>query len=257
MSGRKDIEPNERGWKRLSYTTRCGWVDWGHALPTAAQNLKRDINREYSSPLLQNVEVQLNGEDAFILEYGFAMGSFGVRVSNRRHWVIKKGLTQQEKERVALGIYLETSVNFERLQGSFPYNLVSSGSSFSAEDLISNLIGFYSAYSGQPQDAMRRLCGEVSVDESYRIWDQHLPNGLDGLKNTTLTPIFFPSNEGDSHNSEGLPPFLTRIRTEEDGRLWVKPNNRFVDGRIISRKIPIKVDSTGSVSILNRVTHHR
>lgn len=184
------------------------------------------------------------------------MGGLGLKVSNRRHWVIQKGLTQQQKERVALAIFLDTSVNFEKMQGSFPYNFISGGSSFSGEDLISNLIGFYSAFTGQPQEAMRLLCGEVSVADSLRIWDEFLPDGLDGLKNKTLKPILFQDNGVGTQKYAELPFFLKRIRTEEEGTLWAKPNSRFIDGRLLSGIHTTLISADGSISIESPAKRH-
>lgn len=249
MSSKEDIQPHESGWRRLSYTKKCGWVDWGHALPGAAKKLKQELAREYSSAYLKNVKIKLNGKEAFILEYGFAMGGLGLKISNQRHWVIQKGLTHQQKERVALAIFLETSVNFEKMQGSFPYSLISGGSSFSGEDLISNLIGFYSAFTGQPQEAMRRLCGEVTVEDSLKLWDDYLPDGLDSLKNKTLKPILFSLDGAGEKKHAELPPFLKRIRAEEEGLLWVKPKSRFIDGRLISGRYSILIADDGAVGI--------
>jgi len=64
---------------------------------------------------------------------------------------------------------MSASFGFEKLQGSFPFSIVSGASSFSPEDLVSNLISFCSAFMSIPQSRMRRICGEVSVEESYRV----------------------------------------------------------------------------------------
>lgn len=97
MSARNDIKPNHRGWRRLSYTCRCGWVDWGHALPGSALQLKRQIDRERADwPLLAKMDVSLEGAPAYILVYGQAMGASFLQVSAQRHWIIKKGLSRTD-----------------------------------------------------------------------------------------------------------------------------------------------------------------
>lgn len=249
MSDRDDIEPNTRGWRRLSYTCRCGWVDWGHALPGSAIALKRQIDNEVGSwPLLDGMDVTLDGQAAYLLAYGQAMGAGPLRVSTVRHWVVKKGLSQQEREQVALGIFLNASYGFEKLQGTFPYSLVTGDSSFSPEDLVSNLIGFYSAFRSTPQEKMREICREVSVKESYRVWDAHLPDGLSGVRNKTPRPILFPSREcGAGAADTAFPSALENMQPVDMGKLWVRLRQRFVDGRLLSSKTPINVTRDGVV----------
>lgn len=247
MSDRDDIEPNGNGWRRLSYTCRCGWVDWGHALPGAAASLKRMTDMERSDwPRLSDVPVTFQGHAAYILDFGMKMGAGPITVSPRRHWVVRKGLDPQQKRRVTLGIYLAASHDFERLQGSFPFSMVTAASSYSPEDLVSNLIGFVRAYNGYDDTRMRALCGEVSVAESYRIWDEHLPKGLGGLKNRTTRPIHFPSGEcGISPGDTSFPQILSQFRAEPPGQLWVGLRG-LLDGRLANTLTPVNVAQDGS-----------
>ncbi len=248
MSDRGDIKPNSKGWRRLSYTCHCGWVDWGHALPGSALELKRQTDNEHTNlSLLRKINVTLEGEPAYILVYGQAKGAGPLRVSTRRHWIVRKNLTKNQRMAAALGIFLNASFQFERLQGSFPFSIVSGASSFSPEDLVSNLIGFFSAYKSTPQAQMRKICGEVGVEESYRVWDEHLPNGLGGLKNKTPRPILFPSNE--CKGSSVFPSILTSVKPMNAGTNWVRLKKRFIDGRIVNARRPINVTSQGIVKL--------
>lgn len=145
----------------------------------------------------------------------------------------------------ALGIFMNASFQLERLQGSFPFFIVSDASSFSPEDLVSNLIGFCSAFKAIPQAKMREICGEVSVDESYRIWDEHLPKGLSGLRNRTPRPILFPSKECDGDTR--FPDILTSMTPMNAGINWIRLKKRFVDGRLVNAKRAITVSSKGVV----------
>ncbi len=62
MTERSDIEPNNRRWRRLSDTCRCGWVDWGHALPGSAVQLKHQIDSEQSgSTRLNRMNITFGG----------------------------------------------------------------------------------------------------------------------------------------------------------------------------------------------------
>lgn len=247
MTERSDIMPRKNGWRRLSYTTRCGWVDWGHALPDGAKSLLTQIQSETGrTPGINQLDITLNGRAAYVLDYGQAMGGSTLGVSTTRHWVVRKGLLDTQKQRVALAIFMAASHQFERLQGSFPYSLMTD-SSYSAEDLVSNLIGFYTALQEQNQQSMRALCGEVSVAESLRIWDAHLPNGLGGLKNRGTTPLLFPTEEGNGDTS--FPQLFNSITPEPAGLIWVAPQGRFIDGRLVNARIPINVASDGQVTI--------
>lgn len=251
MSGRNDIKPNQNGWRRLSYTCRCGRVDWGHALPGSALQLKRQIDREQANwPLLAKMDVSLEGAPAYIVVYGQAMGAGFLQVSTQRHWIVRKGLSRIERTSVALGIFMTASLGFERLQGSFPFSIVSGASSFSPEDLVSNLIGFFSAFMSIPQSQMRQICGEVSVKESYRLWDKHLPRGFSGLRNRTFRPILFPSLEcSGGTNSSSFPAVLTSVRPMSSGVNWVRLKRRFVDGHLVNARRAIDVSSKGEISL--------
>ena len=256
MTDRNDIQPNANGWRRLSYTCRCGWVDWGHALPDGAQALRTQIANERAGwPGLDRLEVFLEGEPAYAMWYGQEMGGRmpglpPIVVSAARHWVVRRNLTQVQRERVGLAIFLSASFDFERLQGAFPFSIVSGHSSFSPEDLVSNLIGFFSAYRSIPQPQMRQVCGEVSVAESYRLWDAHLPNGFDGLRNRTTRPILFPSREcGTASSNTVFPALFSSITPVDRGILWTRLRERFIDGAIVNAGRAIDVSSDGRISL--------
>jgi len=109
MTDRSNIEPNENNWRRLSYTRRCGWVDWGHALPSGPAKLKSMMDKEKSPiALLNQVDIRLDDDPAYILSYGQAMamgaGGFVFRVSTDRHWIVKKGLSKVDREKAALAV---------------------------------------------------------------------------------------------------------------------------------------------------------
>jgi hypothetical protein len=248
MTERSDIQPNAKGWRRLSYTCRCGWVDWGHALPGSAQSLKLQMDREQSDwPQLAQMKVFLEGSAAYIVAYGQSMGAGPIQVSTTRHWIVRKGLAPQQLQSVALAIFMQASMDFEDVQGSFPFSIKTSASSYSMEDLVSNLIGFHGAFSSLSQAQLRQMCGEVSVAESYRLWDAHLPNGLGGVRNRSFRPILFPCNECTT-GSTAFPGLFTSIAAEPPGTLWVKLKDRFVDGRLVNARRTIDVSREGVVT---------
>jgi hypothetical protein len=85
------------------------------------------------------------------------------------------------------------------------------------------------------QKQLREICGEVSVKESYRLWDEHLPHGLGGIRNRSFRPVLFPCNECTTGSST-FPGLLTSISAEPAGALWVTLNDRFVDGCLVNAR---------------------
>ena len=114
MTDRSDILPKKNGWRRLSYTTRCGFVDWGHALPGGAEELIGQIRSEMGrAPGLNQMDITLSGRPAFVVVYGQSMGSGAVVMSLVRHWVVRSNLSDAQRERVALAIFMSASHDFE------------------------------------------------------------------------------------------------------------------------------------------------
>lgn len=251
MASREEIEPGPGGFRRLSYTCRCGWIDWGHALPDGARALNHQIETETTSwPELGQLRLSLAGAPAYVVNYGQSMGRGPITFSTLRHWVVKKGLSRAEREGVALAIFMNATMEFEQLQGTFPFTVVSGGrSSFSIEDVISNVVGFYGALRGISLPRLRQVCGEVTVRESLRIWDEHLAGKLGGLKNRGLTPRRFPCPECDaSHSDTSFPSLFSSVQQLPPGRAWVRVKNRFIDGRLVNSRHDLQVSSDGEVS---------
>lgn len=251
MTERADIEP-AGGLRRLSYTRRCGWVDWGHARPTAALGLKQQIMSEQGADAaLRGVSLTLENSPAYVLTFGERMGKvwrgrfYGV--STDHLWVVARGLSRAVREQAALGIFLAASYEFEQLQSSAPFSW-RTNSGFSAEDLTSDLIGFYIAFRGFSMARMRAICGEVSVKESYRIWDTYTPHGIGQLKNHHAKPILFPTKEGVSSPADvSFPHELMTIRPAPEGSCWVKPERGQLDPRLVAMHAKMNVSRTGRV----------
>jgi|GEM_PF-3671405 len=245
MTDSGDLAPDKDGWRRLSYTVNGGFIDWGHGLPGSAAGLKQDIDNKRNSDL--TVEpITLNGQPAYIVEYGQSqsgsLGPFHNTNGTHDYYVIRGDLSEQQVREAAFGIYLDGSNAFEKHQGSFPWSLRSGGSSFSYEDLTSNAVGFYRAFVLEPElrnanptwsdsqihqeseNIMRSALGEVSVDESKRIYDQQFPDGIGNQKKHDWHPGTFQSNE-----SPAIPVEYQRYSDEflnmtaaAEGTTWVR-----------------------------------
>lgn len=201
MSNRNDIDKNN-----LIYTEELGWIDFGHAKGDDARLLWGELSLEEHSFYLD--------ENYFIVEYKQSMGTKKIGAAFKSgietKWLVKKGLSEQEKKSIALSIMFHTSLKFEKLQGSFPSNIVTD-SGFSAEDLISNLLGFYSVV--EPGKNYKVLAKPYSKEYSKKIWDYYGPVGK--YKNEELKVIYFP-DPSKSRNpvpiKKALPSWLSTIK---------------------------------------------
>lgn len=195
------------------YTRLCGWIDLGHAIPGETRDLWRKIQNEQDDDFDRWEE-----PGYFFTSYGQFMRhkklSAGVRVAYR----IKKGLGLKEKKSVTLGIFLDVSGRFETLQGSWPFCWLEqvNESSYSLEDLISNLIGFYRAV--EPGRRYIEMSQPVSKKEALEIYERH-KSTIATLKNHSLRPLLFHlGTEGPVYGT--LPLFLNTIRPAKPGELY-------------------------------------
>lgn len=218
MTLRNDItgpERNVMGIEYLNYglvyTDNLGWIDLGHANPEGALSLWRQIRNPR----------HIQG-DFFRVNYTQSMSKRLVSkarltTSVTKSFLVKRGLHLDQLMGIAYAIFLDTSYAFETLQHRFPYNIVTD-SGYSAEDLISNVLGFHSAIF----DVNYIKCLEVrDAEYALKIWDHYGPVG--SHKNTELKPIIFPDPEDTTISHEPykipLPHFLSRIRPVSDKKL--------------------------------------
>lgn len=175
---------------RLRYTCKCGWIDTGHADPkTVRPGIGPDLL--WSQILKETGKRTIKpGADGFKVTYtqdavvGFLGMKFHPDVT--RNYLVSPKLTVAEKESAALGIFREVSYLFERKQGLAFW----SGSDFSVEDLVSNLISFYIAV--RPGHDYLKLCDVVSLQDSLDLLDRY-PNAF-STSNRDFRPIYFESD---------------------------------------------------------------
>ena len=123
---------------RAVYSCNCGWIDFGHANSSLALSVINLLNEEGKRfpPTVSGVR-----QDAFALSPGTEISIwFGKEIISLKA-VVQTGLSNSEKDSVALGIYRNLEEKIENIQGAagewFTY--------FSFEDLTSDQIGFYLA----------------------------------------------------------------------------------------------------------------
>jgi hypothetical protein len=229
MSTRSDISKTP---PRLAYSCKCGWLDLGHMdsksyrAHEGAQSLWDQITKESGRRSVRDpggfqVSYQQTNAKKFVIT---------IRGGVYRSYWVKTGLPLHEKKSVALAIFMEVSMGFETMQSNWFYrNIAGTDSGFSAEDLVSNLIGFYKAT--DPSLDIHKICQVVSPDASLKVWDTY--GAVGQHKNRTFKPLFFPCAECDAcaagkpgGSKAGNHAFmLCSVSIADDGKIVVKPGD--------------------------------
>ena len=133
--------------------------------------------------------------------------------------------------------------------------MVSGDSSFSLEDLPSNMIGLALALGQHPSQGVRKACGELSVEDSFKMWDRHIGANFSKIKNLTPKPRLFPVYDENGKVIKvdtTRPTFLATIKPLAQGSDWVVertkksgPNH----SRLIRRAFP-SYDSNGDYNLI-------
>lgn len=227
MSSRDDIT---RTPPRLAYSCQCGWLDLGHMDPTShrpnegAQSLWDQVSKKTGSRSKQ-------APDGFKVIYeqthAKKKGWFTVRDGFTGTYWVSANLSPADTQSVALAIFMEVSMGFETMQANWFYRQMTD-SGFSAEDLVSNLIGFYKAL--QPSLDVPKLCGVVSPTDSLSVWDDFGSVGTH--KNAAFQPLLFPckacvpaatkpaGSMAGEHKFGGH-----QVSIADDGKIVVKPGD--------------------------------
>ena len=170
LSSRADI-PN-----RLIYSENAGWIDWGHANPEGLEYFWS----QFTSNETRSADIMLESQGYYYISYAQRMMKkvmgVPIRDSVTSHFMYKKGLSLGDRESVALGIFMYVTDQFEGLQASGIYGLVSNSGN-SEEDRPSNLIGFYRAVRKYTRPQIEAWAKVTTAEESRCLWDK-----IGGLK---------------------------------------------------------------------------
>jgi hypothetical protein len=210
--------------KGLIYTCNAGWLDLGHLNPTSsrteigAANLWRSMQSE-GPPLFRSgcdpAQMRLprdptlaafyaklscgsddpyvrfvDGSQGFVVRYRQDHGGLPGKPGQERRYFVRFGLSLETKKSIALAMFMAVSHDFERYQNSTLGRLLTD-SGYSAEDLVSNLIGFYIAVGAIAKNDAIAACHPVSKETAERIWRNNGPVGSN--KNFTFEPHLFDS----------------------------------------------------------------
>jgi hypothetical protein len=195
----------------LGYYQNYGWIDWNHANPELAASILRKVRAGKDDTRGASQRSQrpdsfnpLMGKPPFFIISVLEQGERNwTTVANPiRLYAVKCGLTNDEQTMAALGIFRDYQYNYEQWQGSNWLFRTLTSSSFSQEDLPSDLLGFYMALGGgdlasgdtdtRKKTAVARfgLGRELPMDDALRLLNRLGGDlGAERNKNYTFDPI--------------------------------------------------------------------
>jgi hypothetical protein len=188
----------------LVYSEILGWIDLGHALG-------RDIKRI----LEQMAEGEKGSAPYYEVVYSQSMYQRNHTLGTGVYllWMVKKGTPLHVRHSIVLAMMMITAGRFESRQASVPFSWATN-SGFSAEDLVSDLLGFYRVIRPMNYFAQLKL---VSKAEALKRWDHYGEIGR--YKNRLFQPLLFPDpdkNKGARPRYGELPGFMKCVQPWSD-----------------------------------------
>lgn len=181
----------------LAYTCNCGWIDAGHAGTFIPKDERLGANNLWKRILEETDIYHQNGMAGYKVGFTEYAAAKGASFEKSQNYFIKGGLTTAQKEQVALAIFKEVSLGFEAAQGEGVKGFLSekfgTGSSFSEEDLVSDLVGFYKVVKDYD---WRTLCKPVSREAAEAVWKKF--GAVGSHKNNTFSPNFYSCDDCSS-----------------------------------------------------------
>ena len=208
MSARGDIIDSGNAFYRdkgLVYSETLGWIDLGHA---RGKDIKKLLEKLDQGERSQKERYTVTYGQSMYLDAG---KRFGVGAHVR--WNIKRGRPLEQRYSLALAIMMSTAIKFEDMQASLPFSWLTD-SGFSAEDLVSDLLGFYRIVRPMNYFPWLQL---ISQQEALKRWDHYGPVG--SYKNKLFKPLLFPDPTTNPHAMPiygVLPKFMMAIKPFAD-----------------------------------------
>ncbi|MGB3588330.1 MAG: hypothetical protein WBA23_17400 [Tunicatimonas sp.] len=198
----------------LIYTCLCGWIDLAQARPITIRNLW--------SKLVGEAGIRSLKHPGFKVQYSQPPSRHTKGAT--KNYYVRSGLSSAERESVTLAIYMEVAYGFQTVQSEFPYGWTAD-SGFSAENLVSNIIGFYRAV--RPGRDYISMCRPVSKEDALEVWDTQ--NKVGKKRSRFFGTYIYPSiacGIGSGPMSAPLPNFLTGITPANKGPYFHRWNDR-------------------------------
>lgn len=205
------------------FSTHCGWLDWPHADPLNSMHIIQEVRSAHTG---HRFTARWNGSlhsASLEVEILSDLANAGADLQNS----VSLGIFQ------ALSYLFEASqIDVEVISDMIP--ILGYRSSFSVEDLPSNLIGFYRAINGLSQEDVCRACW---------CWDRQ--SSLDRFNSDNESGVLEPENYTFRASEYGRggqwPAEFSSIQPSTEGIHWRAVDrqirNTFTLGRTIGRGV--------------------
>jgi hypothetical protein len=237
----REVQPNVGAsalWRQIQSggpDASAPWCGWPHGRSSCGPG-PGNVARGPDMPVAARKDTTIrfaDGATGFKVVSAQQMGKrLGLGVSIRgnfqREYVVRHRLGELHKRAVALAIFMEVSLGFERMQGKFPFGMVSGDSSFSLEDLVSNVVGFYIAIGAATKAQMLNAAHPVSKNAALQIWDRD--GSVGSRKNRDFVPQLSANTGSDDGRScrdecfgqpRSFPAILSSITPATKGQLFI------------------------------------
>lgn len=211
------------------YSCHGGWID-KHHFNTSTKRKRSDIGAE-------NLWKQIQSESGytawktsigFSVKYTQDMGAMGITLGETKKYWVKKGLDLDTKKRIAMTIFQEVSLAFEKFQGNIVFAAKEgpNESSYEPSDLVSNLLGLYSILENETPEQILKPLNVLDARTSLKIYRQYVGTfSKKKYKNKKFTPLFFENNEC-THTPKCTPKFPEKYQKI---KIMPKSDNLFRD----------------------------
>jgi hypothetical protein len=180
---------------RYRYSCNCGWIDKTHAFGGTQRN-RIDIGaKNLWKQILEEKGTKSVWKNGFMVTYTQDAQVGPITSGVTKNYFIKYGLALKIKEKIALSIFQEVSLEFEEKQ-ALGIIIGRGASSFEPADLVSNLLGFYSVLRPNlTEKIILKKCNELNKEKSLEIYKKYPGTfTLSQYKNVKFTPRFFKND---------------------------------------------------------------
>lgn len=224
---------------RHVYSCNCGWIDLAHANPKISSDMFKLLNARPNIP--NNIRVR---EDVLLIS--LRRKSAGP-IDISPDVVVKTTLSNQAMKEVGLGMFMARAEIME----SWQLLAFWTGTSFSEEDLVSDLIGFYMNDLGMTEGAktndksfrwLAEKCGFPEDREKAKEWSLDVFESYPAFEQVKewQSPRLECKYDSECGIKRAWPAIFTRISPQKpsvNGNWW-QYRGWDADGRFLGTEIP-------------------